>query len=75
MDFVSKRYGKLPSETLESGSTVDIQVALIGQQYENYVTKRAQRIAKGEETDHNLSQDALQAMVDRVKNNDVKKAD
>jgi len=41
---------------------------LLGQQYENYSTKRAQRIAKGEETDHNLSQEQLQAMVARVKN-------
>jgi len=47
---------------------------MLGQHYENYVHGRAQRISKGEEADHNLSQDQLKDMLASVrKRNGTKK--
>ena len=68
LDFVGKRYSKLPSEILESGSTIDIDCAILGQKFENWSQKNAQQVANGEKVDHNLSQEKLQQMMDGVKN-------
>lgn len=63
LDFIAKRYGKLPSEVLKSGTTLDMRVADIAVGYERFVTEATQN---GEKlTNH--STDELQAMVDRVK--------
>jgi hypothetical protein len=63
LDFVAKRYGKTPTEMLESGSTLDIQVATIAVSYEAHV----QKASKAGHTATNHSQDELQAMMDAVK--------
>lgn len=72
LDFIAKRYGKLPSEVLKSGTTLDLQVADIAVGYERFVTEAAQN---GEKlTNH--SQDQLKGMIDRVKarKDDAKKS-
>ena len=40
LDFISKRYGKLPSEVLRSGSSLDIFVAEIAVGYQNYQNRK-----------------------------------
>lgn len=73
LDFVGRRYSKLPSELLESGSTLDIDCAILGQQYENYSQKKAQKVANGDQVNHDLSPERLQQMMDSVRN--AKKSD
>lgn len=66
LDFVSKRYGKLPSEMLEVGSSIDVHIAEIAVEYENYLYKKE----RGDISVNvpKMSQEQMQAMIDRVKN-------
>ena len=64
LDFVAKRYGKLPSEVLESGTSIDIFCADFAVKYEVYCNKKAQ---DGQNNGHGKSTEELQAMVQRVK--------
>jgi hypothetical protein len=66
LDFVAKRYGKLPSEVIESGSSIDLQIANLAVHYENYLHKKHQDKADGKITP-NLSQEEMQAMLDKVR--------
>lgn len=65
LDFIAKRYGKLPSEVLKQGSTVDITASEIAVEYEGYWKRKE----NGQPQPHNHSQADLQAMVNRVKEN------
>lgn len=66
LDFIAKRYGKLPSEVIESGSSIDLQIANLAIEYESYLTKKAQNSKDGVITP-DLSQEEMQAMLDRVR--------
>ncbi len=70
LDLIGKRYSKLPSEVLKSGSSIDVQIANIGIRYEAYLTKKAQN--NGEEPVPELTESQMLEMVERVKNKDVK---
>jgi hypothetical protein len=37
IDFVAKRYGRLPSEVMTAASTFDLYVADVAVQYQNYL--------------------------------------
>jgi hypothetical protein len=75
LDFVSKRYGMLPSQVLKSGSSMDVVCAQLGVQYENYLNQRAMDRANGKNTvDHNLSVEQMQAMLNSVRNPDAAKS-
>ena len=64
IDNLANRYGFLPSEILEKGSTFDLQVLNVSSKYDAYMRK------KQDEPDSakTYSQEDLQAMVDTVKN-------
>lgn len=66
LDFVAKRYGKLPSEVLKTGDTADVQCAELAIRYEAYLNKQANDKADGKVT-HNHSQEDLLNMIKRVK--------
>ena len=66
LDFIAKRYSKLPSEVIESGSSIDLQIANLAIEYESYLTKKAQNSKDGGITS-DLSQEEMQAMLDRVR--------
>lgn len=71
LDFVSKRYGLLPSEFLARGSTLDIECAEIAVSHEQYLhDKAAKKSAKPGEAPPapQLTQEQMQAMIDRVRN-------
>ena len=63
LDFIAKRYGKLPSEVLREGNTIDITAGEIAVEYEGYWRSKN----SGEPQKQHHSQADLQAMVDRVK--------
>ena len=44
---MAKRYSKLPSEIVKSGSSIDVQVANLGLRYENFLQKRENDKANG----------------------------
>lgn len=64
LDVISKRYGILPTEQLARGSTIDVFVANLGMQYENWLSKKHDKGQSAPEK----SQDELQGMLDRAKN-------
>jgi len=68
LDFIAKRYGKLPSEVLKQGNTVDITAGEIAVEYEGYWRNKE----NGKPQQHNHSQADLQAMVNRVKEKNKK---
>jgi hypothetical protein len=47
VDFIAKRYGKLPSEVMSSATTFDITVGQTAVEYENYCYEREKRKANG----------------------------
>jgi hypothetical protein len=61
VDFVAKRYGTLPSTVLREGDSLDLKIANLAVQYENYLHNKSQ--GSGAE----LTQDDMQGMLDRVK--------
>lgn len=64
IDFIAKRYGYLPSEVIEKGSSIDVVVSNLGVSYENYLSKKNE---DGHvQTKH--SQEELQGMLDKVRN-------
>jgi len=50
LDFVSKRYGQLPSVVMTSGSTFDFHVADVAARYELYCSEVADAKANGRST-------------------------
>jgi hypothetical protein len=71
LDFVGKRYGKLPSEVMLEGSSLDIWIAELAVGYENYLNKKHAGNL-GPTPAPNLSQDEMRAMIERVKKNENK---
>lgn len=66
LDFVAKRYGTLPSMVLKEGDSLDLKIANLAVQYENYLTKKASDKAQGK-VGSDLTQEEMQGMLDRVK--------
>jgi hypothetical protein len=66
LDFIAKRYGKLPSEVLKSGSSIDLQIANLAVSYENYLHQKHQKKQDGVITPE-LSTDEMKAMLDAVR--------
>lgn len=64
LDSMAQRYGKLPSELLRSADTVDLHVFDLSIAYQEYARIKAET---GREPPPKLSQQQLQAMMDRVK--------
>lgn len=63
---MAKRYSKLPTEILESGTTLDLKIAEIAVGYETYLSKNPQQ-ARSATLNSNYSQEELKAMIDSVK--------
>lgn len=61
---MAHKYGLLPSELLSRANTLDIKVFDVAIKYEAYSRKKAET---GQEPAPKLSQDQLQAMMNRVK--------
>ena len=63
LDFVAKRYGILPSELLESGSSIDAKCAVLAVEYETYLTQKAHAKANGEPEPNNITTEEMAAML------------
>ena len=61
MDKLGSRYGLLPSEVLERGTTLDLMVLDIALSYENYKQNRAQGEAP------NISEDVMLEALKKVR--------
>jgi len=68
LDFVSKRYGRLPSEVMLTGSTFDFHIADLAIKYETYCREVAEAKATGRAPPApKLTVAEMQAMMDNVK--------
>jgi hypothetical protein len=68
VDFIAKRYGKLPSEIMASATTFDMTVGQTAVEYENYCYDREKRRADGvAEPAGNLTQEQMLDMIKKVK--------
>lgn len=59
MDFIAKRYGKLPSEALAQATTIDLWVMEIAVGYENWINdkhSRGESVVRHNKTDQELAQ-------------------
>lgn len=65
--MVAKRYGKLPSEVLRVGDSLDVMCAEFALGYESYLKEAAQAEAEGRPAPVKYSEDELKAMVNAVK--------
>jgi len=63
LDFVAKRYGILPSELLECGSSIDAKCAILATQYETYITNKANAKANGEPEPNTMKTEDMAAMI------------
>ena len=73
IDAVARRYGCLPSELLERGSSLDIIIADISQAYINQKQEEADARASGKpyaKPVPNMSQDQMKAMIERARKYD-----
>ena len=66
MDFVAKRYGKLPSEIIESGSSIDLQIAQMAIAYENWLSKKHKDKSDGK-ISNDLTPEEMQSMLNSVR--------
>ena len=67
--MMGSRYGKLPSQILESATTLDYEVMNIYSSWEKQCRERAENESKGIKPVPQLPPEQLQAMIDRVRNN------
>ena len=70
IDWVSRRYGQLPSHLIAEGNSFDLLVADIGQKWENYQQEKTLNKQKGRGTAPpapQLTQEDMLAMIRRVK--------
>lgn len=65
IDFVAKRYGKLPSEVMRDATTFDVSVADLGENYKDYLYKKSRGEYKPPVPE--LTQEQMLEMVKRVK--------
>lgn len=73
VDFIAKRYGYLPSQVLEFGTTMDLQIANLSMSYENWLHEEAEKKAKGgtNSVSSDLSEEQMKAMLNSVRNTDA----
>jgi hypothetical protein len=71
VDFVAKRYGMLPSELLVRANTFDIMIAETAVGYENYLNKKDRGDTMTPQAP-DLSEKEMQAMIDKVKEDESK---
>lgn len=69
LDFVAKRYGKLPSQVLREGSSLDVECGELAVAFENYLNEKHRAEAEGKPAPVKYSQQDLQAMMDAVRGN------
>lgn len=69
LDLIGQRYGKLPSEILESGDTLDMVITIAGLEYEKW---REKKRAKGHTPTHH-SVEELQGRIARANANSGQK--
>jgi hypothetical protein len=62
LDLMGQRYGKLPSEVLASGDTMDMIIAITALEYEKWAQKKK---SQGKVPTH-MSQEEMQARIDRA---------
>jgi hypothetical protein len=72
LDFVSQRYGVLPSQLLRSGDSLDLIIADAAQGYRNKQQEAANKGEKLTNSSHNLSEQQMKDMIERAKNKAVK---
>jgi hypothetical protein len=72
LDFVGKRYGVLPSELLGRGESIDVWIAHLGVEYENYLHQKVNGKNTLMPQEHNLSDEQLMDMWQKVKQNENK---
>ena len=65
VDGLGKRYGMLPSEAMERGTTFDLFIMDAAMSFENYHHKKAMNNGEGSVPD--LSEDEMKAILDKVK--------
>lgn len=73
VDFVAQRYGILPSELLERGSSIDVVVSGVAQQWAIEQQRRAQAAAEGKpyvKPPPKIKQQDLEAMLARARAKD-----
>jgi hypothetical protein len=63
---VARRYGLLPSQMMRLGDSLDMKCANLSLAYEDYLNKKKEGNHK-DKTDHGLSTQDLQQMVNSVK--------
>jgi hypothetical protein len=70
LDFVAQRYSVLPSELLVKGSSLDIVISGVAQEYMNEQQIKAEAERSGRayvKRDKSLTPGQMQKMLDRVK--------
>lgn len=76
IDWVSRRYGVLPSDLLNRGDSFDMMVAEIGQKWDNYQQQKHLNKQKGLGTAPpapELTQSQMLAMINKVKGQNANK--
>lgn len=66
LDFLAKRYGKLPSEVMKFGDSLDMRCAVVSTGYESYLNKKEQNNESDNPT-HGYSKQQLQEMINKVR--------
>jgi len=70
IDFLAKRYGKLPSEVMSQGTTFDLYVSDTAVKYQNWLYEKEQgnnTNTMRQSKDHGLSQQQMKAMIERTR--------
>jgi len=75
LDFVAKRYGKLPSEVMEKGTTFDLYVGDLAVRYQNWLHEKHTDKPGGQtpqQLNHGLSQEQLRSMMTQARSEEWK---
>ena len=73
VDFIAKRYGKLPSEVMAQATTFDLTVGQLAVDYQNYTYEVERRKQNGQAMPApKLTQEQMQDMMNKVKLNERK---
>jgi len=75
LDFVAKRYGKLPSEVMREGTTFDLYVSDLAVKYQNWLHEKhsgKKNTLTPQQDNHGLSQEQLRSMMTRARSEEWK---
>lgn len=68
IDFLAKRYGKLPSEIMSQGTTFDLYVSDVAVKYQNWLYEKEKNPhSAAQAKDHGLSKEQMKAMIERTR--------